>query len=1508
MVTLNLIQNLALLIALSIVHSFIFRRIGQRSMQYKILSGLLFGGITVVGMMTPVKLMTGIIFDGRSIILSTAGVVAGPVVAATAAVISGAFRLWIGGDGVWMGLAVIFEASFLGTILYYLRQKHPGVVRVSVLWGFGMLVHMIMVMLTFMLPGGVGPAVASQIALPVLLVYPVVTMVGCFIFLDQEEHIRTDRALRESEERYRRLFHNNHTPMLVIVPDAGEIVDANPAACRYYGWSYDQLTNMKISDINILNADRVQTDMASAKAEAHKSFLFQHRRADGTIRDVEVYSGPITVHGRDLVYSIIHDVTDRKLTETALEERTEDLNRAQAVANIGSWRQNFKSGTIRLSEESCCILGIPDGTTVTRDSLMGCVHPGDRRVVGNHWNAALEGDPYDIEYRLLPETGQTRWVREICRIDPGPEGRPAEAVGIIQDITGRKRSEEIAGELGKVRETLWTMKSSNDFRALTVAVYQSLKRLRVEFHALGINYLQETEADRDDVRVFQIQEDGSFEDITGVAGRKNIYEIWKSGSVSYRKNLDVADDLNEKQILAASFGAAVLSVIDIPFSYGTLAVNSTRAEAFSESDISLLQKMADILSEGFTRLEDLKKLENYTQELEREIQIRKKSEEILKESEATHKAMIANISDVIAIIDRKGTITYKSPNIEKLFGWRPEELIGLNGCDTAHPDDMKRIWNEFRSLVAGERSVTTVEYRYRCRDGSYRLIELTAANLLHDPIINGVLVNYHDITERWRAEEALRESEERYREVFANTHDGIFIIGVEPGPRFCYLGFNPAEERFIGLESKDLLGKYVEEVVGHDLAELVTVRYRECVEKGDAISYDEELELRSGKMSFFTTLIPMKDAGGNVHRIVGVSHDVTQHKSAVTALRDSEANLRRAQKIAHVGSWRFDMASRKVYVSAESRRIYGVDDRDLLIEDVQPIPLPEYRDALDTALRDLVRSGTPYDLEFRIRRQNDGALRHIHSMAEYDRELNIVIGTIQDITDRKNAEEALRQSEEKFRSIAEQMTDMIFLTDAKGVITYVSPSSEKMFGYPPEEMQGRHFTEYLDQMEEGKAVSAFLATVNDGSSANVQLRMKRKDGTIFYGELNGTRSRFGPESGTVGLIRDVTERRVLEQQLLQAQKMETVGRLAGGVAHDFNNILTVINANAEIPLLSMPETDPFHEAFTEIKKAGDRAAALTRQLLAFSRKQIIEPRAVNLNTTLLEMDKMLRRLIGEDVKLVTVPDETLKPVFIDPGQVEQVLTNLVVNARDAMPNGGRLTVETRNVTLDEEYCRVHRYINPGDYVMFSVSDTGIGMDGDTLSHVFEPFFTTKPQESGTGLGLSTCYGIVKQNNGGISIYSEPGRGTSVKVYLPVYTGDFGKHTGHEKGPVIDRGSERVLLVEDEATIRKIAAKFLLQAGYSVIEAVNGEEGLSMAQSSGERIELLITDVVMPLMGGRELADRLKSLYPDIKVLYMSGYTDNSIVHHGVLDPGIHFIQKPFSMQAFSKKVREVLDN
>ncbi len=518
-----------------------------------------------------------------------------------------------------------------------------------------------------------------------------------------------------------------------------------------------------------------------------------------------------------------------------------------------------------------------------------------------------------------------------------------------------------------------------------------------------------------------------------------------------------------------------------------------------------------------------------------------------------------------------------------------------------------------------------------------------------------------------------------------------------------------------------------------------------------------------------------------------------------------------------------------------------------------------------------------------------------------------------DITERKRAEEALRESEGRYRDLVEGSFDGILIQQGEQII-YANGRLLEMLGYLPEEILGMdHWLIFHPDFQELTRERGRARLAGEDVPASYEVTLRRKDGSDLEGEILARRI-MGPGGPAIQVwVRDVTERRRavanlarLEDEFRQAQKMEAIGRLAGGIAHDFNNILTVISGTAELVLMDTFKGDELMRQVEEIKRAASRAADLTRGLLSFSRRQTIEPRVLDLNEVLQGTAKMLRRVIGEDINLTMITGSDLGKVKADPGQIEQVLMNLAVNARDAMPGGGRLTIETGNVWLDEAYAGRHLDAAPGPYVHLSVTDTGTGMTKEVKERIFEPFFTTKEAGQGTGLGLSLVYGIVKQSGGKIWVYSEPGSGATFKIYLPRLD-EQEQGFKEEVVPDLPPGTETVLVVEDEEQVRGLAARFLRDQGYRVLTASGGQEALVIAGKTARPIHLILTDVVMPGLSGPDLARRLTALHPGAKVLYMSGYTDDTIVRHGVLGAGIRFLEKPFTKGRLLSKVREALD-
>jgi len=608
-----------------------------------------------------------------------------------------------------------------------------------------------------------------------------------------------------------------------------------------------------------------------------------------------------------------------------------------------------------------------------------------------------------------------------------------------------------------------------------------------------------------------------------------------------------------------------------------------------------------------------------------------------------------------------------------------------------------------------------------------------------------------------------------------------------------------------------------------------------------------------------------------------------------------------------------DMAGNRIYNSLSYQKVLGYSPEELKTSSSFDQIHPDDREGVKQAAQEALNTGVGSPMEYRIRHK-DGTWRVLESTASVirnakgDAEKLVIVN--RDVTERKKAAEALKRSESSFRSVVEDAPYGIYRASLAGELLLVNPALQKMLGYETldELVQANLASDVFASPAEHQKINALF--LHDPHFKDIEVEWKRKDRSSITVRCSGRPVK--DESGTMAYLEvfaeDVTERRVLERQLRMAQKMEAVGRLSGGIAHDFNNLLGVIIGYSQVLKKNLGAGNPAFEYAEEIEKASQRAVALTRQLLAFSRQQVLEPAVVNLNTLVSDMEKMLPRLIGEDIELKLMLDSDLGQVKADRGQIEQVLMNLAVNARDAMPDGGKLIIQTSNAELDAAFVRQHPGSRPGQYVMLSVTDTGTGIDPEIQSQIFEPFFTTKERDKGTGLGLATVYGVVKQSGGYIAVESEKGKGASFQVYLPRIEQTVEVYAESSPVPATVRGWETILLVEDADALRKLAHMFLKGNGYQVLVAANGSEAIEIARQHVGPIHLLLTDVVMPGINGRVLAERLAPSHPGMAVLYMSGYTDSFIAGHGVLEAGTHLLHKPFTEEILTRRVRGVLDS
>lgn len=705
----------------------------------------------------------------------------------------------------------------------------------------------------------------------------------------------------------------------------------------------------------------------------------------------------------------------------------------------------------------------------------------------------------------------------------------------------------------------------------------------------------------------------------------------------------------------------------------------------------------------------------------------------------------------------------------------------------------------------------------------------------------------------------------------------------------------------------------------------ISEMFRICLEEGRSVTGENWYSGGSGKRVLLRkSIAPLRDGKGNVCGCQATIEDVTEQKLAEEALRESEERYRLLAQNSLTGIY-IHQDGLFVYVNRRLASMMGYAVDDMVGRRFWDFVHPSDRAVVKQ--RGLARSlGESVEPRYEFRSLcKDGSTKWFEVMATsiMYRGRTANMGNVADITERKKADQALlesrqeyrdlyeesRSKEELYRSLLNSSPAAVVVYDVEGRVRYVNDSFTRLFGWTLDEMRGKRVP-YVPDSEVEVTTTAIRAALEDGAlQSSFETKRQTKDGRVLEVSIRGSRYHDyeGKPQGLLVVLDDITERKRLEEQLRQAARMQAIGQLAGGVAHDFNNLLTGVMGYSSMLLQQMGDDNPYRDKVKQISRAAERAAGLTRQLLAFGRKQMLDVRVVDINAAIREFEPFLRRLIGEDIEFETVLDASVGRVKGDPGQLEQIIMNLAVNARDAMPSGGKMTIETADVRLDEEYARTHPEVEPGPYVMMAVSDSGRGMKQETLERIFDPFFTTKEKGIGTGLGLSTVYGIVKQHHGHISVYSETGRGTVFKVFLarvedPVEEMPKPAATIQRK-----EAHEWILVVEDEEIVRHLACEALTLLGYSALAAGDPDEALKVCDTHSGPIHLLLTDVVLPQMDGRTLFGILSAQRPELRVLYVSGYTEHFIVKHGVLDRNVHFMQKPFTVEDLASKVRQVLD-
>ena len=1031
------------------------------------------------------------------------------------------------------------------------------------------------------------------------------------------------------------------------------------------------------------------------------------------------------------------EVAKLKLTDEALRKSEERLQEAQAMAHVGSFSYNFAMDTIWWSDEVYRLFCIePIGSPLRLQDVKRMIHPGDIDCLRSYARRLIDsGGTIVMDYRIVRPDGTVGHHYMQSRVVLSPEGQPLEIIGTLQDITERKQAEE----------------------ALQRSQAAMLARTESMAHV------------------------GSWEwDVAAdsVTWSDELFRIFRM------KQAEGAPSFTEQAKLyhpedMAMLRAAVEKAVNNGIPY-EIELRAFRMDG--ETRLCLARGYAEMGPDGragrlFGSLQDITERKLVEEQLYRANEI----------AELAQKAVGAGIWDWDILT---GHLEW-SAELFSLLGLKPSEHRASFEIwrSVLHPADRAKA-EELIQWSVRDRTMLDSRYRIIRPDGRERWINAlgkTTYDETGQPLrMTGICM---DITERKRAEENLRESEERLKDAQAMAHVGSFSVNLTTDT----VWWSDEVYRLFGVEpiGSPLRLQDVERMIHPEDFEHWQSSTRRAIDAGGSVATENRIIRPDGTIRHHYVLSRVVlSPEGQPLEIVGTVQDITERKEAEDALKKSQRLLAETGMVGKVGGWEFNIDTAKQVWTEETYKIHEVDlTYEPTVEKGINFYTPASREIMKPAAQRAVEHDEPFDLELEIITAR-GNLRSVHVIGKPDLEHRRVYGFFQDITVQKMAEK---------------------------------------------------------------------------------------------------------------------EQKKLQDQLAQAQKMESIGRLAGGVAHNFNNILGIILGCVEVTMDEIEPANPIFPNLEIIRRATERSANLTRQLLAFARRQTAAPRVLDLNKTVEGMLKILQQLIGEDIDMSWKPAQYLYPVKMDPVQIDQLLANLLVNARDAITGVGKINIETAPSVFDEVYCALHTGFKPGEYVRLSVRDNGCGMDRETLANIFEPFFTTKELYRGTGLGLATVYGIVSQNNGFIKVYSEPGKGTAFNIYLPRYTGDTGVTSEKETVETISGGGETVLLVEDELMLLELTKTILKKLGYTVLTAVTPGEALSLAGKHKDEIHLLITDVVMPEMNGSDLARELLLIYPNLKCLFMSGYPVEHITHHGILDEGMNFIKKPFYKKDLAVRVRELLE-
>jgi PAS domain S-box-containing protein len=1289
-------------------------------------------------------------------------------------------------------------------------------------------------------------------------------MVGTALHIT--DHGKAEEALSESENRLTKLM--DHSPMGMAVADmSGEIKYLNKKFIETFGYTLQDIPTLehwwRLAYPDPQNVERVKSEWLHTIRESAEEGTEpdpverEVRCKDGTVRIIDFRKTVVD----KLIIHTLHDVTESKRQEEALRE-SEQMFRLLSEQSLMSVAilQGGAYKYVNQAMSDLCGYSLEEISEWGPEELLSVIHSDDRSLVEAQARMEQSEAPCQkglYSFRIITKSNTTKWV-EVYSKTIQFKGRPANLLTML-DITERVKAEE-------------------DLRS-------SEERLRLAWEtspdALSISRL----------------EDGTYVDAnqgyTFLTGYTRDEVIGRSAL-----DLPFWADAQDRQPFAAYLKQ-----------HGHVRNFETRLRRKDGEIRSIL------LSAGVMMLHG----EPHLLAVTKDIEDMKRAEKALARSEELfRKYFELGLVGMALTSPEKGWV-FVNDRICEMLGYTRDELLQTTWPALTHPDDLGPDLMQFDRMLAGQIDGYAMDKRFIRKNGE--TVDTTAhVSCIRraDGSVEHVIAHLHDITDRKKVENELFSSSQMLQLVLDTIPQRVFW----KDRNSVYVGCNkPLAEDGGYSDPADLIGKTDYETTSWATADLYRADDRQVMETGQPkINYEEPQVRADGSVGWLrTSKMPLRDKDGRVIGVLGTFEDITERKRAEQALREASLVVENSPVV--LFRWRATQGWPITMVSKNVEQ-FGYVQEELLSGEV-PFASMVHPEDLDRVAREIEEYSSTgavrFQQEYRIVTK-EGIVRWVDDRTLVERndqdEVVSYEGILIDVTERKLAEGSLSEKTQFISSLLRAIPVAVFYKDKEGRYVGCNDAFARFMGVDSEEICGKTVHELWPGELAEKYHQMDLELMRNREHQEYEFQVEAEDGqkhpVIFAKDVFLDTN--GEVAGLVGAFLDITdiklaetERERLQEQLLQSQKMESVARLAGGVAHDFNNVLSAILGHAQLGMMRCKPSDKVHTHLEVIEESAYRSADLVRQLLAFARRQTVAPKIVDVNDTVAGLLKMLLRLIGEDIDLVWMPGTCLWPVKIDPSQFDQIMANLCINARDAISGVGKVTIETENTSFDDSYCAVHQGFVCGDYVMLAVSDDGCGMSKEVLYRIFEPFFTTKELGKGTGLGLSTVYGIVKQNDGFINVYSEPGKGTTFKVYLPRFVGETIAPTAETTRETARSRGELVLLVEDEPVILNVGKQMLEELGYKVLTAATPGEALRQAREHTTEIQLLITDVVMPEMNGRDLAKSMQDIIPGLQCLFTSGYTSNVIAHRGVLDEDVHFIQKPFSLQDLAGKVREALE-